>query len=230
MLVFTVGIQPAMVPATCGPCSCSNCTGGTCTATMEKYANSLTCQNDTPSLQEIFQSCTVVTSRAKSFVVDVSTDTATVSCDTTSGSVAKDPPMWQDRGRLCGASSLVGACENAGVCVPSLGEPERICIAKLGENSCPGSYPLRQRLYTDFEDTRNCACDCAPTVTCYAYFYSSANDCSDNYFGVAAGECVAPNVAAWSISGGRPTAKAHPTAMPVGALTPRTPLTVCCLQ
>jgi hypothetical protein len=167
-------------------------------------------------------------------LVSFAADLSDVTCTSKVGSVTKDDPAWEDRGRLCGGVPSEGSCDNAGVCIPRLGEPERVCISRPGDNSCPGAYPERQLVYTAFEDSRDCSCTCTSSLNCDGQVqFGNPQSCNESVSYLAkAGDCWSPSTVynwdryLWPVSALQTTASAKP----IGKLQAQDALTVCCLQ
>lgn len=117
--------------------------------------------------------------------------------------------------------------------------PERAgfqqCIAKAGDEACPGAYPIRALRYRDVVDTRACAaCTCsAPTSTCGGDVYVSdrmVGGCAQPDIVVTvAAKCTAVALGGAARYMPQITGSCAPsTPTPTGGAVPSSPITVCC--
>lgn len=167
-------------------------------------------------------------------------------CNPGGGVANPAPPSWKFDAKACKAATTGGGCSAGKVCAPRPPAPFEggVCIAKAGEETCPGgSYQLAYTFYEDYDDTRDCTdCTCGSAVggTCEL----TVSLYSDAGFGVCltevgkfkAGICHDivgnPDIFGWtSAITGTPAGGNCPasTVSATGTVTPTTPTTFCCV-
>ena len=161
--------------------------------------------------------------------------TAVPSCSTQpTGDV--QPSFWQSTQLACGQAIAFGAC-GAGTCYPSSESFGPLCIAALGEQSCPAQFPHGQLYHRGLSDTRSCGgnCACSTSGAACQLLYTLCSPFGEFPQQLAnEGEqvCLEPDISL-SIDGfgvvnnGSCTADG---AVLEGAVTPADPVTVCCLE
>lgn len=244
----------AAPPAECAACECNAPDGVECQPPMLRMYTSLTCAGS-PALQLAlgahdeciaFGEYAIATDGlASDPVVPIP---ATGSCTPTGGEATLPPPAWSTALRACGGAPDAGACDDAGTCLPTPGNPltPGLCAFAAGDVPCPaGPYALRTVVYDGYDDARGCApCTCGAVegVDCQAIVELHHNaSCSNLRASIddpQAGDCYdiddggsyAPRSGKMIVydtqGGGCPPGGGQPTgdAAPAGATT------FCCTQ
>lgn len=155
-------------------------------------------------------------------------------------------PTWKFESKACKAPSTGGGCDSGKVCAPRPPSPFEggLCIAKAGEEACPGgAYQIAYTFYEDYDDTRDCtSCTCGSAVggvcelTVNLYSDSSFGVCQTEVAKFKAGNCFDivgnPDVFGWTsditgqATGGMCAAS---TVSATGTVTPTVPTTFCCV-
>jgi hypothetical protein len=155
-------------------------------------------------------------------------------------------PSWGTDVLACGGGVTTGGGCGAGQCLPKPAAPfnTKLCIFRQGINACPSSYPTEMpsaqnpQYYAAFTDSRTCSsCACgAPTCGGTVSWYAGPS-CGGTATSVdITGGCTTLPVVASSggaesrsvrwTNGGAICGAA--TSSLTGAVTPDTPVTVCC--
>lgn len=108
------------------------------------------------------------------------------SCD--DGTAAPKAPAFATPKTLCSQPSG-GACGASGACVAAASSSfdEKACVMFESQGvdvACPPGYPEKLPFSTGFDDTRQCACNCKPSVACSggtAFFDCTAGSGNDAY-------------------------------------------------
>lgn len=156
------------------------------------------------------------------------------------------PWSWRSAVRVCGATSAgpAGACAATEVCarLPAAPFAGAACLVATGDIACPAGYPARHVVFDGAVDTRDCACACdAPTgVDCNTGVHvrtwdqpGCAGSKKDDWNSLPRA-CAGTNPDGATMSVDLLTVApkggvcAPSAAMPVGAVMPQNPTTVCC--
>jgi hypothetical protein len=146
------------------------------------------------------------------------------------------PSLWQSTRLACGQAIAFGAC-GAGSCYPSPGNFGALCIAALGEQSCPAQFPHGSLHHRGLDDSRRCggSCSCNATGAACQLQYtlcSPFGDFPSNQVSEGGEVCLDPdfsmNIEAFNVVN-QGTCSAD-GALLEGAVTPIDPVTVCCLD
>jgi hypothetical protein len=181
--------------------------------------------------------------------VSVSSPAPTVTpgtCQGSGGAATVTAPSWGTLGRACAGPTTVGTgCSGGAVCAPRAGPPfaSGLCIEHAGDMACPaGDFSAKHLFYATVSDTRGCAaCACGASSggTCSAsisiYSSPTPNTCTGGLITLQAGSCT--NLVGNPTVGSRKATITAPQGgscapsggQPVGAATPGTPTTFCCV-
>lgn len=173
----------------------------------------------------------------------ITAPTASATCSVDGGGATIAPPTWAKEILGCKepSSALQQVdCSADQVCAPKPGPPfeAKLCILQAGDVACPPPPYLNRRLvYTGTADTRGCApCTCTvPSQPCTGgiVYTGPSSTCPPSGGTTAFGACFSQG----NFAGPRWLVAATPPAVtciaaggtPTGALTPTTPVTVCCM-
>lgn len=236
---FSGSADPSSPPASC-QCTCE----GPCTLQVSTYTNNNCGGTHLCATTPVSKSCVPGLGSCAVMTAKITTSVAFTGCD---AGVAKSvgPYAWGTAAGACirtGAAYVQGPCEAGQVCVDTAPPAftRGLCVYQAGAASCPDSgYPVAYAYYGDAGDSRDCdasACQCTgpASSTCGAsnVTLSSAADCSGG--ATLGGSCgtpfpitSSPYIGASITSSAGSCAQAG-TAVPVGAVTPNAPTTVCC--
>ena len=231
------------VPATC-TCECGAPQGAGCgPMAVVGYGPGLLCRGVPRTMMESFANgeCRPHVPLGGATHADVSAPVTTAGACVPTGSSDVPPPRWGTFARACGLGALpLAACvrdAETGVCVPEAPAEMggHVCVFAMADVTCPESYPDPRQYFTDAEDTRGCAGDCAcggsTGVSCATAFFQSA--CSGGIIlGGEVGTCgpipeTSSSHVAVSIAPTGGTCAAAGNA-PTGTLVPAGIVTVCC--
>jgi hypothetical protein len=233
-------------PASSCTCACDPPAGLACgTVTITQRNNN--CQGTCGTVSVPAGTCVNATTCGNGWDIG----TVPLAAGACAAKVSKTPPppwSWSTASRVCAATfaSAVGTCATGQICarVPTAPFTAGTCVIATGDVGCPTGYPTRHLYFDGAIDTRDCQCTCGtPTgVDCNAGVHVrtwSNQGCGgqklDDWNSVPrACNNTNPDWATRSIDlitaapkGGTCAASA-PT--PVGAVTPQSPTTVCCVN
>lgn len=235
--------SPDAPPSTC-TCACDVPAGLVCGAvTITQRDNN--CQTTCGTLSVPAGTCADVTPCGSGWDIGPVSLAAGACAPKVSGTVT---PAWSWRGavRVCATVSAgpAAGCAASEVCarLPSAPFGAAACVVATGDLACPAGYPVRHVTFDGAADTRDCACACgAPTgVDCSSGVHVRTFDqtaCAgakkDDWTSLPrACAGTSPDGATQSVDLVTTAPKggtcAPSAAMPVGAVTPQGPTTVCC--
>lgn len=86
---------------------------------------------------------------------------------TTTGTETFPPASWTTNAIACETFTVGGGCSPDRICLPPWTEGD-LCVAKVGDHTCPQTYPTRVVVEQAIVDTRSCTpCACgSPTGSC----------------------------------------------------------------
>ncbi len=85
---------------------------------------------------------------------------ATGRCTAALGRPEIEPVAWSETASACGGATPEAECAD-GACYPA---GDALCVYRDGVHECPADYPEASTWHRDFEDSRDCANDCACTA------------------------------------------------------------------
>jgi hypothetical protein len=181
-VVFEGVGNPVQQPASCAACVCSAPTVSCMLANLATYGGA-NCAGGANALVQptANNACQDINASAGTDSYRAGPPTVSVSACTASGGAANVPPAQAGSfGRLCGATLSDAGCGAQGeVCVPNaVASPfeGKVCVWRLGDQSCPAAYPHEHIFSDTLDDTRGCsACGCgnaAATCTATTTVYS----------------------------------------------------------
>jgi hypothetical protein len=238
-LAFAGAANPSSAAASC-QCTCE----GPCTLQVSTYTNNNCGGTHLCATTPVSKSCVPGLGSCMVQTAKITSSVAFTGCD---GGVAKSvaPYGWGTIAGACihgGATYVQGPCEAGQICVDTAPTAftRGLCVYQPGAASCPDAgYAVGYAYYADAGDSRDCdasACQCTgPTSSsCSAsnVTLSSAADCSGG--ATLGGSCGTPFPLTSSpyigatITSSAGSCTSAGTAVPVGAVTPSAPTTVCC--
>jgi len=235
---FATGNSELNAPAaTCKACSCTP-PAVTCTAGNISSYNQNNCPNNGTSVAQD-GTCQTVSGSPNSFKAAAPTAMAMGMCTSAGGGVNTTPmPTWGKEDRVCGDAPLGVGCSGTAVCAPPAPTGASFCIARQGEQTCPGTYPQKHVIYKDVVDTRDCtACSCSNgTVSCTAStaLYASA-DCTGTALDTLVNDGTVCSMTTGAMSFKVTTMAGNATCQTAGGMPtgdavgdPASAITVCC--
>lgn len=153
-------------------------------------------------------------------------------CDATPANHPQTPPSWDHYARVC--LMEWASCMEP----PPSSFEDTYCVHKAGQQSCPtGAYSVHSVFYTEVDDQRGCADDCACNP--------AGVDCAGQLKAYPQPSCQSPMEPQWLNAGCTASVNAAPQsghysaqpagscvpqqATPIGEANPAGPFTVCCL-
>ncbi len=248
---ISAGSGPSAAAVTCSSCTCSEPTGVECQGPAIELFNADTCESQ-PIVRQLEDHlvCTPLPGIFTAIEGLISEPILPIpgsgACTPDGGDIDAPDTSWDQRLRICGGAPTAGGCEDDGACVPA---PDSslapgLCIFTDDDVACPdGPYSQRNLFFQGLDDSRECTeCTCgAPTQTiCFADIDMYNDDACRSWR--TAVQQVAPNVC-YDISvfnGGHPGSARLDVfdteggsciangGVPVGAVVPIDPVTVCC--
>ncbi|MBK8943081.1 MAG: hypothetical protein IPM79_37140 [Polyangiaceae bacterium] len=167
-------------------------------------------------------------------------------CTPAGGLPSGGDPTWGEGVKACRSTANLQGCDGGLTCVakpPTPYEP-RVCIGKVGEQSCPaGSFTLHSEAFTGFDDSRacsDCTCGASSGGTCKItldLFFSAGCSAGTDIESVESNSCV-DLVGNPTVAGREGSITTPPSGgscpvtgggVPSGEVTPSSPTTFCCL-
>jgi predicted small lipoprotein YifL len=238
-----MGFEGLVAPeATCG-CECNEPTGSECdnSATVRYWGASDTCDEGASTQVTVFAGvCTNLPSSfpgGNNWQIDLVAATGGT-CSREELEVVEDA-AWAQQVVTCGGAEQIGGCASGRTCTP---QPEAedvpICVWRIGEHECPDGWDDARMIYTNVNDTRDCApCTCSePMGLCDDVRITMTENFNCNVpianTFEADGECHAGSgiaVRAAAMATGEANAFCNPSdPMPVGEAIGADPITLCC--
>jgi hypothetical protein len=155
------------------------------------------------------------------------------------------PATWSTSLVACGGVQQAGFCENAAdTCVPTPTAPFQagICVAQVGNHTCPAAFPDKTVYFAGIDDDRDCPASCSCTASgssCQSIVFQFAP--SSACFGDNEPLTLSSGAQVCAITGGITSALADDitkvsdgvcapgTATPSGSASPSDPVTICCM-
>jgi hypothetical protein len=232
-------------PATCEGCSCGAATASCAPAavTIKGPSCFAGCENEYSVEPNVCQSATSCAVPGPLGIAELTAGPGSGTC-VPSGPTSEEVPDAEWTDKLVACSGTTGAaCGTGSVCAPAppAGFSATLCILRAGEHSCPPPYTTQQIVHETFSDDRSCACSCEPAtgVTCNGSvgFWDSSTGCAGPAKAAYATGTVDTCVTTMSFqmlsinytvtpTGGQCEPSLDPA---VGAATPESPITICCL-
>ena len=233
-------------PASCDACTCDPPTGGSCGLAATIVNDALQCfQIESTLMPAAADTCASFSTSDLNtgFRGQIPPITSPASCAPAGGAATLPPPAWSQRAVVCSDAPVGLGCLGVGeVCAPRPAAPfgAKLCVEQVGDLDCPpGAYTQKTTLFGGADDTRSCsacACGnpggatCSGTTTIF-----DGPGCVNPLVDVPHNNtCVqlssAPSLSlSYRYKPGTPGGTCNASGgAPLGNVTPKDPVTVCC--
>jgi hypothetical protein len=210
----------------CSPCGCTN--AAVCTSpTVQCWFTNNTCSGASS------HTTTMATACSPGNLPGIPSGTNSVgSCRLTGPSVLASECV--DSGST---PSTAAVAEDVYICTnfPLSAPRDQRCLLQAGEHACPAEFPKARTLFSGYDDTRNCSCDCTSTCAGGGYVANDNVNCMSSPHppvSIQSADCTqTPNL--WDFNDGtlQPlpgTATSSCAITETGEVTPIGIETLCC--